>query len=418
MGEREPLRVAVVGAGIVGVCVAEWLRRDGHEVLLIDRVEPGSREQTSFGNAGMLARCAVVPVPVPGLWAKVPGMLFSKDSPLSLRWSQLPRMAPWLLRYLSKGREAEVRRIAEGLSHLLLDSPDQHRRIAEGTPAQRFIKDCEYLYLYKDRAAYEADAFGWGLRAEFGLRTRPVERAELESIAPGIAPGQDFAMALLDHGTITNPSGYLTALARHFTDQGGRFLKAEVEAIEPEAEAIAIKAGGELLRVDRVVLAAGIWSKRLAERLGHKTAMESERGYHVMLEGPSMTPRSPLMVASGKFAMTPMEEGLRLAGLVEYGGFGAAPAEAPVEFLKGRARKLFPDLTWKAEKVWEGHRPTTVDSLPLLGPSPREGRVLFAFGAQHIGLTSGPKTGRIVADMIAGRRVNFDLAPYRVGRFD
>ena len=414
----KPLKVAVIGGGILGVSAAEWLRRDGQEVTLIDRVAPGSDRQTSFGNAGMLARCAVAPVPVPGLLGKIPGMLLSKDSPLFVRWSYLPRALPWLMKYLSTGRDAQVRRIAASLHDILDDSVEQHRTLAAGTEAARYIEDCDYIYLYKDRAAYEGDSYSWNLRAEFGLNTRLLDRAGLEEQMAGLAPGYDFGAALTEHGVIRNPGAYVSALARHFESQGGRILQADVSSIGPEGEGVVVRAGGEPLHFDRVVLAAGAWSGRLVKSLGHEPALESERGYHIFLEGASHQPRNPVMVADGKFAMTPMEGGLRLAGLVEYGGLEAPPSKEPGDYLKRRVRRLFPDLTWKAESVWQGHRPSTADSLPFIGASPKLPQVYFAFGSQHIGLTSGPKTGRLIADLIGGRRPNIDLEPFRVGRFD
>ena len=414
----KPLKIAVVGAGIVGVSCAEWLRRDGHEVTLIDRVEPGSERQTSFGNAGLLARCAVVPVVVPGLLPKVPGMLLSKDSPLFLRWRKLPGLLPWLKGYLGRGGAGEVRRISAALGDILLDSVDQHLALARGTAAERYIRFGEYFYFYKDRAAYEADAFGWGLRRDQGIVFTTLEREALEAVAPGIGPDYGFAVAMPDHGWITDPGAYVAALAGHYRAEGGDFLQGEVEAIEPEGAGALLRIDGEALLADRVVLAAGAWSARLAKRLGHAAGLQSEGGYHLVLEEPSHKPSAPLMLADSKFAVTPMEGGLRLAGLVEFGGLDAPLSDAPVEFLRRRVRRAFPGITWKGESAWRGHRPSTLDSLPFVGASPKLSQIYFAFGAQHIGLTSGPKTGRLIADLIGRRRPNIDLSPFRVGRFD
>ena len=146
--------------------------------------------------------------------------------------------------------------------------------------------------------------------------------------------------------------------------------------------------------------------------------MESERGYHLMLRGTNIRPPHVYMIAAGKFAVTPMDDGLRVAGVVEFGGTEAAPSDAPFELLKSYVHKVYPDLTCEAEDRWMGHRPSTTDSLPLLGSSPRAPNVIFAFGSQHIGLTIGPKLGRVVADIAGNRATNTDLAPYRVDRFD
>ena len=169
---------------------------------------------------------------------------------------------------------------------------------------------------------------------------------------------------------------------------------------------------------DRAILAAGAWSGTLARRLGHRAALESERGYHLMLTGTDFRPPNPYMIVSRKFAVTPMDTGIRCAGLAEFAGLKAGPTRAPIELLRRQVKVLYPDLEWEGESTWMGHRPSTTDSLPMIGESPRARGVYFAFGAQHVGLTSGPKTGRLIADLIAGRHPNLDLSPFRVGRFD
>ncbi|GMG84648.1 FAD-binding oxidoreductase [Paralimibaculum aggregatum] len=412
------MRIAVLGAGITGVATAEWLRRDGHEVELIDRIEPGDPRQTSFGNAGILAANAVVPVPVPGLLAKAPRMLLDPDGPLFLRWSYLPRLLPWLTRFLAHGRLAEVERISRMLGALVLDSVDQHRRLAEGTGAERHIGDGHYTFLYPDRAAWEKDKLGNRLRQEAGIRCETLDRAALTAADPELGPDYGFAATFRDSGNVTDPGAYTAALFAHFIREGGRFRRAEVEDVRPDGEGVMIRAGGEEIAADRAVLAMGAWSGRLAERLGHRAGMESERGYHLMLENPSHMPPGPYMLTDRKCAASPMEGGLRLAGLAEFGGLAAGPSAAPTALQRRAVRRLYPRLTWEGESVWLGHRPSTVDSLPMLGQAPKAPGVYFAFGAQHLGLTMAPKTGRLIADMIAGRPPNIDLADCRVGRFD
>ena len=157
------MHVAVIGAGIVGVSTAIWLQREGHQVTLIDRVGPAAG--TSHGNAGVLAAGSVVPIPVPGLIPKIPGLLLDRDQPLFLRWSYLPRLLPFLLSYLANGRHAPVERISASLAELLRDSPDQHLALAAGTGSERFVKKGDYLYAYTNRRAFESDRSGWDLRA-------------------------------------------------------------------------------------------------------------------------------------------------------------------------------------------------------------------------------------------------------------
>ncbi len=163
------LKIIVAGGGITGVSTAEWLRRDGHDVTLIDRIAPGDPEQTSYGNAGILARCAVVPVPVPGVWKKAPRMLLDPDGPLFLRWSYLPRLLPWLIPFLRNGRRDHVEAIANALMPLVDDTLEQHRALAGGTPAERWINTGDYSFFYPDRKAFQGDAFGFALGKAHGF---------------------------------------------------------------------------------------------------------------------------------------------------------------------------------------------------------------------------------------------------------
>lgn len=412
------LNIAVVGAGIVGVSTAEWLRRDGHRVTLIDRVRPGDPEQTSYGNAGLLARTAVVPVSVPGLLKHVPSMLMDPDGPLYLRWRYLPRLIPWLMPFLRNGREEKVREIAAALDTILGDSVDQHRALSQGTPAADYIETGYYAYLYKNRAGFTKDAWGFGLRRELGADWDEWDRAALLERDPHLSEAVGFAVALKDHGWIRDPGAYLAALLETFCTEGGVFRRGEVSAIDPSDDGGTVTVEGDALKFDRVVLASGVWSRRMAERLGHKVPLEAERGYHMVLENPSHTPPIPYMLADAKFAVTPMDAGIRCAGLVEFAGVDAPAKMDRTALFERRIRALYPSLNWSGTQVWMGRRPSTPDSLPLIGESNRARHIWFGFGAQHVGLTSGPKTGRLLADMIGGRHPNIDMTPFAANRFD
>lgn len=418
---QDKKKIAVVGAGILGVSTAEWLRRDGADVELIDRIEPGGPEQTSYGNAGVLANSSIVPVSVPGLIKKIPGMLLDSESPLFLRWRYLPRLLPWLARFLANGNERKVREIAAGLTHIVGDSVDQHLSLAKGTPAEQFINFGPYAFLYPDRSVFDKDPFAFELRRTHGFRWEERTREQLVADDPDLGEAYQFGVFMLDHGWISDPGGYVAALADEFRANGGSFWRAEVDDIKPGSSPggqISVHANGEERHYDNVVLSAGVWSKALAERLGHRTPMESERGYHVVLKSPSLRPPVPYSLVDAKMVATPMAGGVRCAGLVEFGGTEAGPSKAPLRLIEKAARRLYPKLTWEDSESWMGHRPAPVDSLPFLGESPKAHGIYFAFGTHHIGLTSGPKIGRLTADLIAGRTPNIDMVPYRVGRFD
>lgn len=408
----------IIGAGITGVCAAEWMRREGWDITLVDRINPGDPDQTSYGNGGILARCAIVPVAVPGLMLKAPKMLLDPKSPLFMRWSYLPRLMPWIVPFIRNSSRSRMERIVRALDPLTNDSVDQHLALAKGTGAEKYISTGDYAYLYRSRKDFEADAMGMALRREYGFVYDEIERAAMLERDPHLGPDYNFSASFRDHGWVTNPGAYVAALARHFEDNGGKFTAGEVVDVTPgETPNVTLK-GDTVLHADKVILAAGIWSARLAKKLGHKPALETERGYHMILKSPSFQPPTPYMVADAKFVATPMEAGLRLAGVVEFGGLKAPASRKPLELLKSSIRRVYPTLEWQDEETWLGHRPSTVDSLPMLGNATKAPGVIFAFGSQHIGLTIGPRLGRMVADIAADRRVNTDITPYRVDRFD
>lgn len=408
--------IAIIGAGIVGISTALWLQRDGHDVIVFDRAGPA--EGTSYGNAGVLASCSIVPVTVPGLIKKAPGMLLDPDSPLFLRWSYLPKLLPWLTRYLSHCSPEETRRIAAALNIVIGDSLDQHLALARGTPAEKWIAPSDYVFAYTDRKAYDADAFAWAIRKAEGFQWEEMDADAFNAYDPGFAGSVGYAARLDNHGHIKDPGAYVKDLARHFEDQGGSVRKAEVfDFIETEGRLSAIATTDGPVSCTRAVVATGAWSGPLTSKLGLKVPLESERGYHIELYDASIMPITSVMVASGKFVATPMDGRLRCAGIVEFGGLDAPPSEKPFELLLNRITAALPGLTWSRMEKWMGHRPATSDSIPLIGEVSSRPGTYTAFGHHHVGLTGGPKTGRMIADLIANRQPNIDLTPYRPDRF-
>ena len=407
--------VVVVGAGIVGVSTGIWLHRAGIDVTLVDKSAPG--QGTSYGNAGVLAACSMVPVTAPGLLRKAPRMLMNPDFPLFLRWSYLPRLAPWLIKYMRHANDADTRRIAAGLTPIVADSIDQHRALTDGLKAADWITPSDYVFAYADRAVFDADAYTWELRRAAGFVPTLHEGDAVRAYDPALSTDIRCIAVLGDHGFIRDPGGYVAALAKEFEVMGGRTVQAEVRDFDLSGGAIrAVETDQGRFDCDAAVLATGVWSKPLMRKLGLTVPLESERGYHIVYEGATGGPKSPVMVAGGKFVATPMAAGLRCAGIVEFGGLDAAPSRAPFDLMRSKVRAAFPNLKAQGEVEWMGHRPAPSDSLPLIGEVAKTG-VFAAFGHHHIGLTGGPKTGRLIAAMLAGQPPNIDLSVYAPGRF-
>lgn len=414
------MKVIVVGAGITGVSAAEWLRRDGHNVRLIDRVQPGHASQASYGNCGIVGRSSIVPVSVPGLWSSAPGMLLDPNTLLGLRWGHLPRLLPWLTRFLWNGRRQKVLKIAEALAPLVHDSDIQHGALVNGTHAEQHIYRGVYATIYTDRRAFEKNSFSNNLRRQYGAEWETWGRSEINQHDPELSDRYQFAIAMKDYLFVRSPPDYVASIAGEYQRHGGTFLHGNVIDVAQEENgtaSISLEDGSRQI-ADKVVLATGVWSSRLAKRLGHKTTLESERGYHIMLGGASHAPPAVLNIPDTGMGVCPMTNGLCFGGGVEFGGLDGPLNRSLINDLKSQIHRVYPRLRWDNEVIWMGQRPSTVDSLPLIGASPRSPSFVFAFGGQHIGLTMGPRLGRMVADLISHDSTDIDITPYRVNRFD
>lgn len=412
--------VVVAGGGIVGLSCAIWAQRAGHQVTLIDRAGDKSSDttMTSYGNAGLLAAAALVPVPTPGIWRKAPGMLLDKNKPLFLRWAYLPKVLPFLLRFLSKANKPHMDHYARNMSYLMSDAYAQHMALAKDTRAESFVHDNDYATGYVSDAEYQADVPYWNHRRAHGVSFEVLSGDDYAKVDPIYAGKFHTVVVAKNQGRISDPGAYVAALLQHFVDEGGTVFQAEVSDVEIEGDTCtAVITDLGRIAGDVVVLALGAWSGRLAEKMGaRKLSFETERGYHIELLNPSDMPVNPMMSGSGKFGITPMEGRLRLAGTVEFGGLTDARSRAPLDYLKRYVEDMFPDLEYEEMTEWMGRRPSTSDSLPIIGPTSKQGGYL-AFGHQHLGLTAGPKTGRLIADMISDVPSNADLSAFAADRY-
>ncbi len=418
-------RVVIIGAGIVGVSTAIWLQRKGIEVVLVDKGGPASG--TSYGNAGVLAAASVVPVTVPGLIGKAPKMLLDKNQPLFLNWSYLPRLLPWLPRYLSHCNSKQVNRIASALAPVLRDCLADHRAVARGTPAESYISAADYVYAYQSKEHFDADAFAWDMRRQHGFEWTEHDAGSYRQYDPAFGDEVGYAACVHNHGRISDPGEYVRALASHIKDNSGEIVQAEFSDFVVRSNKVcAVKVSETTsdsdkkeitIDCDAAVVATGVWSKALLKKLGLHVPMESERGYHIELFEPSVMPSMPTMIAAGKFVMTPMQGRLRMAGMVEFAGLEAGANKQPLDFLRRYLSRLMPDLTWSESKEWLGHRPAPTDSVPLIGELPTTRGVFVGFGHQHVGLSGGPKTGQLLSQLICGEPTGLDMTMYSPMRF-
>jgi D-amino-acid dehydrogenase len=409
-------QVTVVGAGVIGICVASYLQRMGLAVTVVDAVKPGT--SCSFGNAGALSSGSCVPMAMPGVARQVPKWLLDNMAPLAVSWRYLPRALPWLLRFLAAAKPAAVERSADALIALTRPVFENLMPLVKEAGADSLIHRTGQLHVYSTNAAFEGDRLALALRRQRGVAFEVLDAQEIRQAEPALAPIFQKAVLFPEHGHCANPFALVDALAAAFRSNGGEILERRVLDIELGADgprALVTDAGP--MPLETLVVAAGAWSHRLARRLGHKVPLESQRGYHAVLADPSVAPRRNVQWAERKFIATPMEMGLRFAGTVEIAGLNSPPHYHRADALVEQGRAMFPGLVGGAVTRWMGHRPCLPDSVPVIGPSDRVRNTYFAFGHGHLGLTCASTTGRLVAELVTGAKPCIDPAPYRIDRF-
>ena len=365
----------------------------------------------------------MLPVSAPGLWKKVPGYLADPLGPVTLRWRYLPKALPWLWRFLRAGSTAaKVRQTASALRPLVHRAPDLHRKLAEEAGVADLIHKTGLLYIFPSRADFEAESLSWTIRHEQGIRWIELNADELRQREPSLARRYTFGVFVEEGGHCTDPGAYVAALVRHAAALGANIVAARATGFRISAGRLqAVETSAGPILADRAVIAAGAWSKHLAALAGDEVPLETERGYHAMITNPESAPRYPIMPSDTKTATVATANGLRIAGQVEIAGLDAAPNWRRAELLRDFALAAYPglprDLPADRVKVWMGHRPSTPDGLPCIGPASGCADVVHAFGHGHIGLASGAFSGRLVADIIGGKPPATDPAPYAPQRF-
>jgi D-amino-acid dehydrogenase len=416
----KPGRVVVIGGGIVGVCSASWLLRRGYSVTIL---EPnGIGDGSSFGNAGCFNASSVVPVSMPGNLPKVPGWMMDPLGPLAIRWSYLPTILPWLGRFIRAGSRRRVFEQARALAPLLRDPVGAYVPLVENAGARDLVRRDGHLMVYRDRAAFEADGLAWRLRRENGIPWIELADDALWEHEPAISREHRFAIFLPENGHTIDPKGFVMALANAFVRDGGRIVEDAAQGFELFGNRlVGVRSAGGTVPADKAVVAAGAHSRKLALQLGDRLPLDTERGYHVMIRSPEVLPRAPIMHMDGKFVATPMAQGLRIAGTVEFAGLEAAPNWKRADKLLSWARRLFPSLAsdHAPERIsrWMGFRPSMPDSLPVIDHAARSRDIVYAFGHGHVGMAAGARTGAAVADLIDGRNPEIPTAPFSARRF-
>lgn len=408
--------VVVIGAGIVGICTAAYLAEAGRSVTVIDRT--GICEETSSGNAAALAFSDILPLVQKGMIAQVPRWLLDPLGPLAVRPTYLPRLLPWLWRFLRAGGKANFEKALDAQASLMGVAAREWPALMDRADARAMLREDGCLELYESEEEFAKAGGGWALQERYGIAFRHLEQAELAGFQPGLSDRFVRGTFVPGWKTVTDPQRLGKAIWRHAKMQGAEHLAGEVVFCRRMSGGVAVQLReGRTIMARRLVIAAGAWSHRLARHFGDRVPLETERGYNTTLPADAFDVKRMLIFPRHGFVITPLETGLRVGGAVEFAGLEYPPNYARAAHMLRKAAAFLPGLKTEGGRQWMGYRPSLPDSLPVIGTASGGDNVVYAFGHGHLGLTQAAATGSLVRDLVLGRKPALDLSPFRAQRF-
>jgi D-amino-acid dehydrogenase len=410
------LPIAVIGAGVVGLSTALYLRRSGRDVTIIDPLPPPGG--ASYGNAGMISADTSVPIALPGMLRKVPSWLTDPLGPLAVRPSYFPKALPWLMRWIAASRMPRVLEISDAMRALHKDAFLCWKELLGPQNFADLVRPAGQVHVWETDAETPGAALERQLRERQGIASQALTSDDLRQMFPGISTAVRRGMLVPGNGYTVSPQRIVQTLHRLFLEAGGRVVPENVMKIMPrEGGGYDLMTNVGFHAAQQIVVAAGAWSVRLLKPLGVSVPLETERGYHVMLPTPNVSLTTTLSNKSRSFGVTPMEQGLRVAGTVEIAGLDAPPDERRAKALLANVRTMFPDVNTDGHRFWMGFRPSTPDSLPIVGEVAGRPGLFLAVGHGHFGMTGGPPSGRLLSQLINHQPTAFNAAAYGPQRF-
>ncbi|MDA7594238.1 FAD-binding oxidoreductase [Candidatus Pelagibacter sp.] len=409
------LKIGIVGAGIQGISNALFLQKKGFKVTIFDRDEPGS-PAASYGNAGHFSPYASVPINRPDVLGDVPAMLLSSTGPLALKWNYVPKMVPWFLKFIKNCTTKKMMHTAKNMHQILDLALPAYDELFDEIELGGLVEKKGILYIWNDQNLKSRE-LEINVRDELGVDQQEVTAKEIHDLEPNIKPIYHGGVYYQYGRHARNPKKILLKLYDLFLKKGGKFLKMNIKDISFNDEKPVIKAETQSFLFDKIVIACGSFSKKLTDNLDEKIPLDTERGYHVHFKDCDHLLSRPVIFQNRGFGITPMEQGLRVVGTVEFGGLDNPLSKSRIKNLINNAKYMMGDLP-EHEDEWLGFRPTLPDYLPVIGPSKKYKNVFYCFGHHHLGWTLGPISGKIVSGMIAEENTNLDLKPYSSLRFN
>ena len=406
--------VAIIGAGIQGVCNALFLQKKGIDVTLFVKDEPGCA--ASYGNAGHFSPYASLQLNRSDVLSDVPAMLLSSRGPLALKWNYFVKMIPWFSKYIMSCSEKKMMHTAKYMHQILDIALPAFDELFEDVDISGLVENKGILYFWNDQNLKSRD-LEIKIREELGVKQQLVTPKEIHDLEPNIKPVYHGGVYYDYARHARNPKKILIKLFENFVQKGGKFLKLNIKDLNFDEKKPIIRSDTQRFVFDKLVIACGAFSKTLTDKLHEDIPLDTERGYHIHFKNFDHLIKRPIIYLNRGFGMTPMEQGLRVVGTVEFGGLENPLTKSRIKNLIENAKELLDGLP-DHEDEWLGFRPTLPDFLPVMGPSKNHKNVFYCFGHHHLGWTLGPISGKIVSGMIAKENTNLNLDPYSSARFN
>ena len=407
------LKIGVVGAGIQGVCTALFLQKKGYQVIIFDRDQPIN--SASYGNAGHFSPYASVPLNRTDIVSDVPTMLLSSRGPLAIKWNYVPKMIPWFLKFLLNCRQERMMHTAKNMHQILDQSLPAFDELFEEINLEGLVENKGILYVWTDKNLKNRELEN-KIREELGVKQQLVNPKEIHDLEPNLKPFYHGGVYYDYARHARNPRKILTKLLENFINKGGKFLKLNIQDINFDEDKPVIRSETQRFIFDKLVIACGAFSKKLTDKLHEQIPLDTERGYHVHFKDCDHLISRPVVHANRAFGLTPMEQGLRVVGTIEFGGLDNPLSKSRIKNLILNANDMLEGLPEHKDE-WLGFRPSLPDFLPVIGPSKNYKNVFYSFGHHHLGWTLGAISGKIVSMMIANENTNLNLKPYSSLRF-
>jgi len=409
------LKVGIIGAGIQGVCNALFLQKKGFQVTLFDREEPGN-QAASYGNAGHFSPYASVPVNRPDILTDVPAMLLSSTGPLALKWNYVPKMLPWFLKFLKNCSTKNMMHTAKYMHQILDLALPAYDELFEEINLSGLVENKGIMYIWNDQNLKSRE-LEINIRNEIGAEQQLLNKKEIHDLEPNIKNIYHAGVFYKKARHARNPGKIWLKLFENFVKKEGKFIKLNIKDLDFDEDKPVLRSETQRFIFDKLVISCGAFSKKLTDKLYENIPLDTERGYHIHFKGCDHLVSRPVVFQNRGFGMTPMEQGLRVVGTVEFGGLDNPISKSRIKNLIDNAKYLLDGLPDHHEDEWLGFRPTLPDYLPVIGPSKNYKNVFYSFGHHHLGWTLGAISGKIISKMISNENTNLDLKPYSSLRF-